>query len=272
MINPPESCLYYTTLVRLPEGDNVVPLLSDTIRLVQNGCALNGLWSEDPNQHLKDFLKLADSLDLNGNHFASRCTKTSGQRLLELEDQINYLLKGLKTSSKTSSTQPPQAYAHVVSSNQRTQSFTKPQRKNSFTFQKCAYPKLQQRTLKPSFEARVQSYMVAHTERIERFEEAIYKYREEINERMTKMFSPLKEYTKKKSPKKVLVREEVSKPITKYVNVISLVRMENEKDRECDKVVDKNVIEQIKIEEKEKVVDDVEDSESDRSMNEKSTR
>ncbi|GJS26078.1 hypothetical protein Tco_0486698 [Tanacetum coccineum] len=34
-------------------------------------------------------------------------------------------------------------------------------------------------------------------------------------------------YTKGKSPEKVLVREEIGKPDTKYVNVISLVRIEN---------------------------------------------
>ncbi|GJY39691.1 zinc finger, CCHC-type containing protein [Tanacetum coccineum] len=45
--------------------NNVVPLRSDTIRLVQNGCSFCGLRSEDPNQNLKDFLKLVDSLDLD---------------------------------------------------------------------------------------------------------------------------------------------------------------------------------------------------------------
>ncbi|GKG46533.1 hypothetical protein Tco_0501379, partial [Tanacetum coccineum] len=49
----------------LPEGDNVVPLRSDTIQLVQNGFAFHRLWFEDPNQHLKDFLKLVDSLGLS---------------------------------------------------------------------------------------------------------------------------------------------------------------------------------------------------------------
>ncbi|GJV57870.1 zinc finger, CCHC-type containing protein [Tanacetum coccineum] len=49
----------------LLEGNNVVPLLSETIRLVQNECSFHGLRSEDPNQHLKDFLKLVDSLDLD---------------------------------------------------------------------------------------------------------------------------------------------------------------------------------------------------------------
>ena len=45
-------------------GANVLPLRSDTIRLVQRGCAFHGLRSEDPNQHLKDFLKIVDSIDL----------------------------------------------------------------------------------------------------------------------------------------------------------------------------------------------------------------
>ncbi|GJU79275.1 hypothetical protein Tco_1276345 [Tanacetum coccineum] len=51
--------------IELPEGNNVVPLRSDTIWLVQNGCLFHGLRSEDPNQHLKNFLKLVDSLDLD---------------------------------------------------------------------------------------------------------------------------------------------------------------------------------------------------------------
>ncbi|GKA12593.1 zinc finger, CCHC-type containing protein [Tanacetum coccineum] len=54
----------YQNTIELPEGNNVVPLRSNTIRLVQNGCSFHGLRSEDPNQHLKDFLKLVNSLDL----------------------------------------------------------------------------------------------------------------------------------------------------------------------------------------------------------------
>ncbi|GJW87397.1 MAK10-like protein [Tanacetum coccineum] len=57
----------YRNTIELPVGNNVVPLRSDTIRLVQNGCSFHGLWSEDPNQHLKDFLKLVDTLDLDGS-------------------------------------------------------------------------------------------------------------------------------------------------------------------------------------------------------------
>ncbi|GJY57575.1 zinc finger, CCHC-type containing protein [Tanacetum coccineum] len=58
----------YRNTIELPIGNNIVPLRSDTIRLVQNGCSFHGLRSEDPNQHLKDFLKLVDSLDLDGEN------------------------------------------------------------------------------------------------------------------------------------------------------------------------------------------------------------
>ncbi|GJY52694.1 zinc finger, CCHC-type containing protein [Tanacetum coccineum] len=57
----------YKNTIQLPVGNNVVPLQSDTIRLVQNRCSFHGLRSEDPNQHLKDFLKPMDSLDLDGS-------------------------------------------------------------------------------------------------------------------------------------------------------------------------------------------------------------
>ncbi|GKC67146.1 hypothetical protein Tco_1099744, partial [Tanacetum coccineum] len=55
----------YRNTIELPDGNNVVPLRFDTIRLVQNGYSFHELRSEDPNQHLKDFLKLVDSLDLD---------------------------------------------------------------------------------------------------------------------------------------------------------------------------------------------------------------
>ncbi|GJU61853.1 MAK10-like protein [Tanacetum coccineum] len=57
----------YRNTIELPIGNNVVPLQSDTIQLVQNRCSFHGLWSEDPNQHLKNLLKLMDSLDLDGS-------------------------------------------------------------------------------------------------------------------------------------------------------------------------------------------------------------
>nr|GEZ50864.1 zinc finger, CCHC-type [Tanacetum cinerariifolium] len=58
----------YKNTIDLPVEKNVVPLRSDTIRLVQNRCSFHGILPEDPNQHLKDFLKLVDSLDLDGDN------------------------------------------------------------------------------------------------------------------------------------------------------------------------------------------------------------
>ncbi|GJX41856.1 MAK10-like protein [Tanacetum coccineum] len=57
----------YKSTIELLVRNNVVPLRSDTIWLLQNECSFHELRSEDPNQHLKDFLKLMDSLDLDGS-------------------------------------------------------------------------------------------------------------------------------------------------------------------------------------------------------------
>nr|GEU79037.1 MAK10-like protein [Tanacetum cinerariifolium] len=58
----------YMNTIELPVGNNVAPLRSDTIQLVQNECSFHELRSEDPNQHLKDFLKVVDSFDLDGEN------------------------------------------------------------------------------------------------------------------------------------------------------------------------------------------------------------
>ncbi|GJT30143.1 hypothetical protein Tco_0910418 [Tanacetum coccineum] len=102
----------YRNTIELPDGNNVVPLQSDTIQLVQNGCSLHGLWFEDPNQHLKDFLKLVDSLDLdvanreriwNDPRDVAKLVKeislpqnvpsTSDRCLIELENQVQRLME-----------------------------------------------------------------------------------------------------------------------------------------------------------------------------------
>ncbi|GJT19261.1 hypothetical protein Tco_0877967 [Tanacetum coccineum] len=92
----------------------------------------------------------------------------------------------------------------------------------------------QPQALGTTFEARVRDYMAAHTERKERFENAIFKQREEINGRMTEMFRLLKELTTSKTPKKVLLREEAKFPVTKNVNSISFAREEEERSDKTD--------------------------------------
>ncbi|GJX17688.1 MAK10-like protein [Tanacetum coccineum] len=69
---------------------------------------------------------------------------------------------------------------------------------------------------------------------MERFKNSIFKQREEINDRMTKMFRPLKELTTSRTHEKVLIREEAKFPITKNVNSISLVRGEEEMSENTD--------------------------------------
>ncbi|GJW11306.1 hypothetical protein Tco_1577133 [Tanacetum coccineum] len=88
----------YRNTIELLVGNNVVPLRSDTIRLVQNECSFHGLWFEDPNQHLKDFLKLVDSLDLDSEN-----RERTRLRLFQfsLRDQASNWLERLPTRSIT---------------------------------------------------------------------------------------------------------------------------------------------------------------------------
>ncbi|GJW70947.1 hypothetical protein Tco_0127864 [Tanacetum coccineum] len=58
----------YRKTIELLEGNNVVPLRSDTILFVQNQMHHSYEYCSfevDSNQHLKDLLKLVDSLDLD---------------------------------------------------------------------------------------------------------------------------------------------------------------------------------------------------------------
>ncbi|GKC40555.1 hypothetical protein Tco_1052939 [Tanacetum coccineum] len=108
----------YRNTIEILDGNNVVPLRSDTIRLVQNGCSFYKLRSEDPNQHLKDFLKLVDSLDLmallkdlalhdneswndprdfakpvKATSMPQDVSSTSDRHLIELENQVQRLME-----------------------------------------------------------------------------------------------------------------------------------------------------------------------------------
>nr|GEX42832.1 hypothetical protein [Tanacetum cinerariifolium] len=74
--------------------------------------------------------------------------------------------------------------------------------KNPFIFRERTSRNPQPQALGTTFEARVRDYMAAHTERMERFENAICKQCEEINNRMTKMFGLLKELTTSRAPEK----------------------------------------------------------------------
>ncbi|GJW58659.1 hypothetical protein Tco_0105390 [Tanacetum coccineum] len=86
---------------------------------------------------------------------------------------------------------------------------------------------------------------------MERFEEAIYRQREEINERMAEMFSVLKEYTNEKAPEK-----------------------EGEEVEECDEVIDIEVVEQSKVlgDEGIREEEEVDENELDRRVDDDPTK
>ncbi|GKA98686.1 hypothetical protein Tco_0826623 [Tanacetum coccineum] len=92
-----------------------------------------------------------------------------------------------------------------------------------------------------TFEARVRDYMASHTERMERFENTIFKKQEEINDWMAEMFGLLKELITSMAPEKVLIREEAKSPVTKNVNSISLTRRSEKRNDDNDVVTGDDV-------------------------------
>ncbi|GJW66513.1 hypothetical protein Tco_0120937 [Tanacetum coccineum] len=108
----------YRNTIELPEGNNVVPLRSDTIRLVQNGCSFHELWFEDPNQHLNDFLKIVDSLDLDGeNRERTRLRNAMAHKSIAAfthDEKEELRKKGIKSpiDSDTREKDTPSTYEH----------------------------------------------------------------------------------------------------------------------------------------------------------------
>nr|GEW90250.1 MAK10-like protein [Tanacetum cinerariifolium] len=99
----------YRNTIELPIWNNMIPLRSDTIQLVLNGCSFHRLRSEDPNQHLTDFLKLVDSLNLDGENKERtrlRCREIKGRnkdgknRVKKIEKIIRESTFGFKPDTR----------------------------------------------------------------------------------------------------------------------------------------------------------------------------
>nr|GEW44364.1 hypothetical protein [Tanacetum cinerariifolium] len=219
----------YRNAIELPEGNNVVPLRSDTIRICLHmrgsdysfPCSILSiekdrktpqqylnvpttskrisLRSMDPLQGLTTKNNVADGKLRNKSTDESweiienlalydhegwndsksfvkpvkaifttqNTSKAPDRRLLKLEDQINFLLKGSRLAPRPSSIHTPQAYAEEM-----------------------------------------------------------------INDRMAEMFGLLKKLTTSRASDKVLIREEAKHLVTKNVNSISLTRGKEEKNDE----------------------------------------
>ncbi|GKE71023.1 hypothetical protein Tco_1529095, partial [Tanacetum coccineum] len=171
----------------------------------------------------KEFVKLVIAIST-----PQGVPKLPNRRLLELEDQINFLLKGSRLTPTSSSAHTPQDYVNAFHPNSRLRNQNEPPILSTFPFRERIGPNPLLKALETTFEARVRDYMAAHTERMERFENTIFKQRGEINSRMTEMFGLLKELTTSRTPEKVLIREEAKFPVTKNVNSISLIKGEEE--------------------------------------------
>ncbi|GJU70947.1 zinc finger, CCHC-type containing protein [Tanacetum coccineum] len=81
-------------------------------------------------------------------------SKTLDQRIIELEDQINFLLKGSRSTPRPNSTHIPQAYVEAVSSNPYPQNQSEPPKQNPFTFRERTSPYPQPQELGTTFKAR----------------------------------------------------------------------------------------------------------------------
>ncbi|GJX72040.1 zinc finger, CCHC-type containing protein [Tanacetum coccineum] len=139
----------------------------------------------------KDSIKPIKAIVVSPN-----ASTTPDWQIFELEDQINFLLKGPQPTPKTSPIHIPQAYAKAVSSSSLPRDLNEPPRQNSFTFRDH-------------------------------------------------------ELTASQTLKKLLIREEARHPITKNINSISLIRIEEEKNVENSRPIDKSIVEPNKSDKEE---------------------
>nr|GEW04960.1 MAK10-like protein [Tanacetum cinerariifolium] len=189
----------YQNTIEVLNGNDLVPLRSDTIRRRTIDQAAGGKLRDknDENHRLLEDLALYNNKSQNNPRDFTKLVKaismphdvmsTSDRLMLELEDQINYLIR----KQKTSSTQPPPYQANVV----------------------------------------------------KRFEEAMIRRKEKLEERMDDMLKLVKKLMSSLMPKKVLVREESRQPSTKNVNVISLCKTKKDEGEKHKQIIVKSMVE-----------------------------
>ncbi|GKB36327.1 hypothetical protein Tco_0881269 [Tanacetum coccineum] len=219
----------YRNTIELPVWNNMVPLRSDTIRLVQNGCSFHRLRSEDPKQHLKDFLKLVDLLDLDSENRE----RTRLRSCYSFPCSIPSTEEDHKT---------PQRYPDVPTTSRRISLRSM----DSFQGLTTKSPSPWHRSLAPIFftimspfilNAKLTSPPVANSatrkptnlgSSLRTSPSTTMRAGMTEGTSMAEMFGLLKELTTSRAPEKVLIREEAKSPVTKNVNSISLTRGEEE--------------------------------------------
>ncbi|GKD35256.1 MAK10-like protein [Tanacetum coccineum] len=235
----------YQNTIKVPNGNDMVPLRSDTIRLVQNECSFHGLWSEDPNQHIKDFLKIVDSIDLNVEtrertrlrlfQFSLRDQASNWHERLPVNHYPKHGLISM-TYSKKSFTM-----ASIFGSKSKSSMIM------SIRSQGEPLTKRPVNDLR-DFAKPVKAIFMAHdvlstsNQRMLELEDQI-KRKEKLEEQMDEMLELVKKLMSSSMLEKVLVREESRQPPTKNVNAISLCKIEKDKGEKHEQILDKSMVE-----------------------------
>ncbi|GJZ48994.1 hypothetical protein Tco_0603184 [Tanacetum coccineum] len=157
---------------------------------------------------------------------------TSDRRLIELKNQVQCLMEDHLALTQPTQVNKITTPCEICSGPHDTQYCMKDPEQAFVEYASSHTDEVgapQPQALGTTFEARVRDYMAAHIERMERFKNAIFKQREEINGRMTEMFGLLKELMTSRTPEKVLIREEAKFPVTKNLKE---AEMNNEAESE----------------------------------------
>nr|GEY98942.1 hypothetical protein [Tanacetum cinerariifolium] len=161
----------YGNIIELPVGNNMCEIdhvagdklcyktADESWKIIEN----LALYDHEGWNETKEFIKPVKAFST-----PQSTSKIPDRRLLELEDQINFLLNRSRLTPRPSSTHIPQAYAEAVYSNPHPKNQNKPPKQNPFTFHERTSPRPQPQALGTTFEARVRDYMAAHIKQIER--------------------------------------------------------------------------------------------------------
>ncbi|GJS68105.1 MAK10-like protein [Tanacetum coccineum] len=195
-------------------------------------CSFHGLRSEDPKQHLKDFLKLVDSLDLDSEN-----KERTRLRLFQfsVRDQASNWLEHLPAGSITTWEDLTTRFLAQFFLPGRTAKL----RNDMLMFQQHHGESLSKAWTR--FKDLLQKFHhhgIDHWLQIQFFMIMSPSILKEINDRMAEMFGLLKELTTSRAPDKVLIIEEAKSLITKNVNSISLARGEEDRNDNDDMETD----------------------------------
>jgi hypothetical protein len=151
-------------------------------------------------------------------------TEIPDELLCKLEAKVDYFEERQRRPLS-----PRRAIVNSISKPTSAPLSESPSSENVKTFQNYAPPYSPRKELSSEFEARMREYMATHSDRLARFEEEVYKQKEEMQEKMNEMMSLLEEYANQRTPGRMLLRKESVTPATQFVNSITIVHKDNEK-------------------------------------------